>query len=144
MGTYPLPVFTSSEEKGSTMKHHTLAAVTTSLALLVAGGCASNDTAVSKEPVAATIKADQSKPSPDGQKKPKNVTNAIVAIVNDEIITLYDINREAQPAISEAEKKGALDDSARNQVRRAALDHLIEKKLTEQKIKELNIKVSEE
>ena len=122
------------------MKQRTLAAVTTAFALLVAGGCAGNDAAVTKEPAATTLKTDV----PETPKKPKNVTNAIVAVVNDEIITLYEVNREAQPVISEAEKKGALTDAARSQIRRTALDRLIEKKLTEQKIKELNINVSEE
>ena len=125
------------------MKQRTLAVVTTILALLVVGGCAGNDAAVSKTPATATLTAEQLPPS-DGIKKPKNITNAVVAIVNDEIITLHDVNRAAQPAIVEAEKKGALNDTARNQIRRSALDHLIEKKLTEQKIKELNIRVSEE
>jgi peptidyl-prolyl cis-trans isomerase SurA len=124
------------------MKQHILAA-TTVVALLMAG-CAGNDASVTKEPVATTLKTGQPPPSPDGQKKTKNVTNAVVAIVNDEIITLYDVNRESQPAINAAEKKGALNDEARSQLRRLALDHLIEKKLTEQKIRELNIKVSEE
>ncbi len=124
------------------MKLHTLTVVTTSMALLLAGGCASNDVAVTKEPAGVTT--NQSNPSTDGTKKPKNVTNAIVAVVNDDIITLHEVIREAQPALSEAEKKGALDDAARTQVRRTALDQLIEKKLTGQKIRELNIKVSEE
>lgn len=126
------------------MKQRTLAAMTAILALLVTGGCAGNDAAVTKSPVATTLKAEQASPSPDGPKKPKNVTNAIVAVVNDEIITLYDVNREAQPPISEAEKKGALNDTARSQIRHTVLDRLIEKKLTEQKIKELKIQVSEE
>ena len=126
------------------MKQRTLATVAVTLALLVAGGCAGNDASVAKDPVAATLPVEQTSPSSDGPKKPKNITNAIVAIVNDEIITLYDINREAQPAISEAEKKGALNDATRSQIRRTALDRLIEKKLTEQKIRELNIRVSEE
>lgn len=126
------------------MKQRTLAAVTATLALLVVGGCAGKDAAVSKEPVAATLPAVQPSPTPDGAKKPVNITNAIVAIVNDEIITLHDVNREAQPAISDAEKKAPLNDAARSQIRRTALDRLIEKKLTEQKIKELNIRVSEE
>lgn len=125
------------------MKHHTLAAAAT-LALLVAGGCAGNDSSVSREPAEVTVKKDQPDPSPDVPKNKKNVTNAIVAVVNDEIITLHDVNREAQPAVSEAEKKAALDDAARSRIRRAALDRLIERKLTGQKIKELNITVSEE
>ena len=126
------------------MKQRTLATVAVTLALLVAGGCAGNDASVAKDPVAATLPAEQTSPSSDGPKKPKNITNAIVAIVNDEIITLYDVNREAQPAISEAEKKAPLNDATRSQIRRTALNRLIEKKLTEQKIRELNIRVSEE
>ena len=122
------------------MKRRTLAAVTAAFALLVAGGCASNDAAVIKETTAATLKTDV----PETPKKPKNVTNAIVAVVNDDIITLFEVNREAQPAIGDAEKKGSLTDAARSQIRRTALDRLIEKKLTGQKIKELNIHVSEE
>lgn len=126
------------------MKHHTLAAAAATLALLVAGGCAGNNSSVTREPAAAALKKDQPEPSPDASKKLKNVTNAIVAVVNDEIITLYDVGREAQSAVSEAEKKAVLTDAARSQIRRSALDRLIEKKLTEQKIRELNIKVSEE
>ncbi len=126
------------------MNQRTLAVVTISMALFLTGGCAGNDAVVAKEPATATSKPDQSGPLPDGPKKPKNITNAIVAVVNDDIITLHDVIREAQPAIGEAEKKGAVNDAARSQIRRTALDHLIEKKLTAQKIKELNIRVSEE
>jgi len=72
------------------------------------------------------------------------VVNAIAAIVNDEIITLYEVGRESQPAIREAERKGTVDDATRTALRKAALDRLIEKRLVDQKIKELNIRVSEE
>ena len=72
------------------------------------------------------------------------VINAIAAIVNDDIITLYDVLREAQPALHEAEKKATLDDDARNKIRQSALDQLIEKKLAEQKIHELNIKIGDD
>jgi len=126
------------------MKRRTLAAVTAVLALLVAGGCAGNNATVTKGPAAATLTAEQPSLPTDVPKKPENVTNAIVAIVNDDIITLHDVHREAQPAVSEAEKKGALSDTARSKIRRTSLDRLIEKKLTEQKVRELNIKVSEE
>ncbi len=126
------------------MKQRTLAAVTATLTLLVVGGCASNNAAVTKDPATATLTIKKSSPTPEVPKKQQKVTNAIVATVNDDIITLYDTNREAQPAISESEKKGALNDAARSQIRRTALDRLIEKKLTEQKIKELGIKVSDE
>ncbi len=126
------------------MKQRTLVAVTTALALLVAGGCAINNAVGTKKPAAATLKAAQPAASPDEPKKPKNVTNAIVAIVNDDIITLHDVKQEAQPAVKEAEKKGALSDADRIKIRRTALDHLIEKRLTDQKIKELGIRVSDE
>lgn len=127
------------------MNQRTLAVVTTSLTLLLLGGCAGNEATVTKQqPTAATLKSDQADISEDKPLKPKNLTNAIVAIVNDDIITLNAVNQEAQPAIAEAEKKAALLDVEKSRFRRMALDHLIEKKLTEQKIKELNIKVSEE
>jgi len=122
----------------------TLELVTTALALLVAGGCAGNDAAVIKEPAQSTIKAVPSGGAPDGPKKPKDVVNAVIAVVNDEVITLHDVTREALPAETEAAKKGILNDTDRKKIRLTALDHLIEKKLTEQKIKELNIRVTEE
>ncbi len=125
------------------MKYHAFT-VLTMLALLVAGGCSSTEATITKESAVAAVTAGAA-PSPQGvPAKPRNITNAIVAIVNDDIITLHDINREAQPVISEAEKKAVLDDAARSRFRRAALDRLIEKRLTEQKIKELGIRVSDE
>ena len=126
------------------MKQYIPAVAAATLGLLVISGCAGNDSTVTRDSAAVTLKSDQSAASRDEQKKPKNITNAIVAIVNDDIITLYDINKEALPAISEAEKKAPLDDAARSKIRRTVLDRLIEKKLTEQKIRELNIRVSEE
>lgn len=146
--TAPLPVLTSTEEKSPTMKQRTLAAAAAALALLVAGGCAGTNSAVtggaSTSPAPSTLNAEQAGKSPDVLKKPQKVTNAIAAIVNDDIITLNDINREARPALSEAEKKGTLSDADRHKIRLATLDLLIEKRLTEQKIRELNIRVSEE
>jgi peptidyl-prolyl cis-trans isomerase SurA len=72
------------------------------------------------------------------------VVNAIAAVVNDDIVSLYEVNREAQPVIREAEKKGAVDEAARSSIRSTVLERLIEKRLVEQKIRELNIKVTEE
>lgn len=126
------------------MKQRTLAVLTGVLSLLVAGGCASNNADVAKDK-ANVLTVKQASPSSDVPQKPQKLTNAIVAIVNEDIITLHDVNREAQAAITEEEKKkGTLNDAARNLAHRTALDRLIEKKLTEQKIKELGIKVSEE
>lgn len=72
------------------------------------------------------------------------VINAIAAVVNDEIITLDNVNREAEPALREAERKSPLDDAARSKIRHAVLDQLIEKKLVEQKVRELNIKIGDD
>ncbi len=107
-------------------------------------GCAGNEASVVKQPAEATLKIDQSSSSADGSGKLKVITNAIVAVVNDEIITLNNVNREAQPAFADSEKKSGLNESEKINIRRSVLDRLIEKKLTDQKIKELNIKVSEE
>jgi peptidyl-prolyl cis-trans isomerase SurA len=72
------------------------------------------------------------------------VINAIAAIVNDDIITLNDVFRESRPPVREAEKKSSLDDAARSKIRQVVLDQLVEKKLVEQKIHELNIKVGDD
>jgi peptidyl-prolyl cis-trans isomerase SurA len=108
--------------------------------MLIMAGCAGNDAVITKDQATPVVEQTM----PDSAKKTKNVTNAIVAVVNDDIITLFDLNREAQPALADAAKKGTVTDAARNSIRHTVLDRLIEKKLTEQKIKELNIRVSEE
>jgi peptidyl-prolyl cis-trans isomerase SurA len=117
----------------------------TGLCLFMAGGCAKKNVAVIKEqPATATVKPEQPTATPTLLGKSGKVINTIAAIVNDEIVTLSDVNHDAQPVIREAEKKAALDNSARAQIRRAALERLIEKKLVDQKIKELGIKVTDE
>ncbi|MDD2540077.1 MAG: SurA N-terminal domain-containing protein, partial [Desulfuromonadaceae bacterium] len=126
------------------MKQYNFAAVAAIMALLMTGGCAGNSAVVTKTPATAPLSTNQPPLASDEIKKPYKVINAIAAIVNDEIITLYEVDREAQPAINEAEKKGALTNEARSRILHTALDLLIEKKLTAQKIKELNIHVSDE
>ena len=117
----------------------------TGLCLFMAGGCSTKAVVVSKEPSAATARVDQpGAVTPVAAGKPSKVINLVAAIVNDEIVTLVEVNREAQPVIREAEKKAALDNETRSQIRRAALEHLVEKKLIDQKVKELNIKVTDE
>lgn len=113
------------------------------LCLLIAGGCAHDRSA---QLHADTTTAPKEQPAPAAPKivTSGKVINGIAAVVNDEIITLYEINRESQPVIREREKKGALDDAERSRIRRSALDGLVEKHLVEQKIRELNIRVSEE
>lgn len=115
-----------------------------SLWLFLAGGCASNDVVVKDGAATAAASAAAPPADQDTSISPAGLINAIAAVVNDDIVTLYEVNQQAQPAIRAAEKQSPLDDAARRQLRSAALDHLVEKKLVEQKIRELNIKVSEE
>ncbi len=61
--------------------------------------------------------------------------NGIAAIVNDDIITFREVLRESQAAILDAQKKGLVDDAARHNLRTMVLDRLIEKLLTEQKVR---------
>lgn len=72
------------------------------------------------------------------------VLNRIAAIVNDDIITTYDVDKETSLLVKEAEKKGPLTEAVKVQLRANALNRLIDKKLIEQKIRELDIKVTEE
>lgn len=74
---------------------------------------------------------------------PEPVTG-IVAVVNDDIITSWEVNQALQVLVREAEKKSPLSAEARRELRSKVIAGLIDKKLAEQKIKELNIKVSEE
>ena len=84
--------------------------LTACLCMLLAGGCSHTDAVVTKEPAAVTHKADQ--PATEQPKVLKaakastgKVVNTIAAIVNDEIVTLYEVDSEAQSVIREAEKK---------------------------------------
>jgi peptidyl-prolyl cis-trans isomerase SurA len=69
---------------------------------------------------------------------------SIVAVVNDDIITSWEVNQALQPLIRDAEKKAPLTDADRRELRANVITGLIDKKLAEQKIKELNIKVSDD
>jgi len=118
--------------------------LTACLCLLLSSGCSSKAAVVKKEPAEATRTADLPRPKPARDVSSGKVFNTIAAVVNDEIITLFEVEREAQPLIREAEKKSAVDAALRTRIRSAALEHLIDKRLLDQKIKELNIKVSDE
>jgi peptidyl-prolyl cis-trans isomerase SurA len=72
------------------------------------------------------------------------LVDGIAAVVNDDIITVLEVDRERAVLAKEAEKRGALTDVARAELRKTALNQIIERKLVEQKIKELGISVSEE
>lgn len=72
--------------------------------------------------------------------------NAIAAVVNDEVITTVEVEREAAQILKEETggKGGALDDAAQEKIRSLALSRLVDKRLVEQKIKELGIRVSDD
>jgi peptidyl-prolyl cis-trans isomerase SurA len=75
---------------------------------------------------------------------PAEEIDRIAAIVNEEIITSHEVNQGALLLAKEGEKKGALADADKAQLQPKALNRLIDKKLIDQKIKELGISVSEE
>ncbi len=97
-------------------------------------------------------------PDPDIKQSPPSLTvpklppmtaggkrvGGIAAIVNDDIITFRDLLRESQPVIQNAEKKGMLDDKGRRELRAMVLERLIEKLLTEQKVKEIGIRIGDD
>jgi peptidyl-prolyl cis-trans isomerase SurA len=72
------------------------------------------------------------------------VIDGIAAIVNDDVISSYDVDKGMALLVKEAEKRGQTPPLDKSQLRTAALNQLIEKKLIDQKIKELDIKVSED
>jgi peptidyl-prolyl cis-trans isomerase SurA len=69
--------------------------------------------------------------------------NGIAAVVNGEPITSYEVDKEAELIVKNAEKKPG-PTLEKIQTRTAALNQLIDKKLIAQKIKDLDIKVTEE
>lgn len=113
------------------------------IAALSVCGCASKEIIVKKE-VEKTSSLIPLMTAIPSAATSGTMVNAIAAIVNDDVVTLYAINREAQPLILDAEKKAPLNVAARSKIRQDVLERLIEKKLIDQKIKELNIKVTEE
>jgi len=69
---------------------------------------------------------------------PAQVIDGIAAIVNDEVITTYDLDKEYLMIQREQEKLPA---SEKMGLRTAALNRLVDKKLIDQKVRELDIKV---
>jgi peptidyl-prolyl cis-trans isomerase SurA len=72
------------------------------------------------------------------------LVSGIAILVNDEPITTFDIQKEKDGIEKGMAAKAPQDDEARTRLRQAAIDSLINKKLIQQKIRELEIKVSEE
>jgi len=71
--------------------------------------------------------------------------SGIAVLVNDEPITTYDLAKEQQALSAGMDASFSADTpAAKEHLRQVALDSLINKKLIEQKIKELDIKVSDD
>lgn len=70
--------------------------------------------------------------------------NGIAAVVNDEVITLHELNREYSAVLKEQEKRGAVSPDDADKLKRSVLTALVDRKLIKQKIKELNIVISDE
>lgn len=125
-----------------TMLSHNCCLPSLLLAVLLLAGCASAPEPVleTAAPSATVLAQPALPPLPPGATR----INGIAAIVNDEIITFREVQREAQPVIAESQKKGLVDDKARSDLRKMVLERLIEKKLTDQKVKELGIKIGDD
>lgn len=72
------------------------------------------------------------------------MVSGIAAIVNDEIITYLELNNDYALALKEEEKRGTVAPDAAVKLKRQVLDSMIDRKLVKQKIKELNIVITEE
>jgi peptidyl-prolyl cis-trans isomerase SurA len=72
------------------------------------------------------------------------LVSGIAAIVNEDVVTSYEVDKELAFLVKEAEQKGPVTPEARKELRKTTLNMLIDKRLILQKIKELNIQVSEE
>ena len=75
---------------------------------------------------------------------PAKIINGIAAVVNDQPITIHEVEQESVMVKKEAEKSEDAAATAPEQVKETAINRLIDKTLIDQKIKELNIQVSEE
>jgi peptidyl-prolyl cis-trans isomerase SurA len=69
---------------------------------------------------------------------------SIMAVVNDEIITTLDLDKEIKLMAREANRKEPFSAEETAKLRLTAVNRLVDRKLAEQKIKELDIKISEE
>jgi len=72
------------------------------------------------------------------------LVSGIVAVVNDDIITTFDLDKEYQNLAREAGRKEPYTEAERKEMRSVAVNRMVDRKLVDQKIRELDIKVSEE
>jgi len=79
--------------------------------------------------------------TPHAQAEP---VNRVVAVVNNEVITSYELNKKIKEATGfTPEDLMKRDERAFPEVRKQILELMINEKITEAKIRELNIKVSQ-
>ncbi len=74
------------------------------------------------------------------------VVDRVTAVVNDEVISLFELNQEMVPYLERIKSLGYSPEqeaAARYKLREDVLNQLIDKKLTDQEIKRLNITVSQ-
>jgi peptidyl-prolyl cis-trans isomerase SurA len=72
----------------------------------------------------------------------EEVIDRIVAVVNNEVITLSDLNKTTALMFAGVNKQQAFTEDQRVEIERKALEQLIEKKLIEQKAREFDLKVN--
>jgi peptidyl-prolyl cis-trans isomerase SurA len=72
------------------------------------------------------------------------IIDRIAAVVNDEPITVLDVNRELASVSKEAERNPSFAGKDEEALRKLVLERLIDKKLVDLKIRELDIKVGDE
>lgn len=70
--------------------------------------------------------------------------STIVAVVNDDVVTTLDLDNEFKQMAKEGGKQAPFTPDERDQLRKTAINRMVDRKLVDQKIKELDIKVSEE
>jgi peptidyl-prolyl cis-trans isomerase SurA len=75
-----------------------------------------------------------------------NIIDSCVAVVNDDVITLSEVNEAGKPIFQRIAEEVPPDQLAEalKQARKTVIDKLIEKKLLMQKAKEMNISISDE
>ena len=83
--------------------------------------------------------------SPD-EGRPRQVVDRIVAVVNDDIISLYELNQTMKPYLDKIKSMGYTIEKERQmifKVRSEMLNQLINRKLTDQEVARHNLKASE-
>jgi peptidyl-prolyl cis-trans isomerase SurA len=72
------------------------------------------------------------------------IIDRIAAIVNDDIITSYEVGNEKTAILKQAEKQGTATPEFREKLDKTLLDQMIDRKLVLQRVKELKIDISDE